>query len=41
MIAMAQPPATAVLAAISLVFIPPFERPEIGSPAIASISGVM
>ena len=33
--------ATAVLAAMSFVFIPPFERPDTGSPAIASISGVI
>jgi hypothetical protein len=41
MIAMAQPPATAILAAISFVFIPPFETPEMASPAIASIRGVI
>ncbi len=40
-IAMAQPPAVAVLAAISLVFMPPLDRPETPSPAIASISGVI
>jgi hypothetical protein len=40
-IAMAQPAAVAVRAAISLVFMPPFDRPEPASPAIASISGVI
>jgi hypothetical protein len=40
-IAMAQPAAVAVRAAITLVFMPPLDRPEPASPAIASISGVI
>jgi hypothetical protein len=38
---MAQPAAVAVRAAISLVFMPPLDRPDPASPAIASISGVI
>ena len=40
-IAMAQPPAVAILAAMIFVFMPPFEMPETGSPAMASIAGVI
>jgi hypothetical protein len=40
-IAMAQPAAVAVRAAMTLVFIPPFDRPDPASPAIASIAGVI
>ena len=40
-IVMAQPPETAVRAAISLVFMPPLLSPLTGSPPIASISGVI
>ena len=39
-IAIAHPAPMAILAAISLVFIPPFDKPEPASPAIRSISGV-
>ena len=40
-IAMAHPAAVAVRAAITLVFMPPFDSPDPASPAIASISGVI
>ena len=38
--AMAQPAPIAIFAAISLVFIPPLDKPELASPAIASMSAV-